>query len=171
MSIDTPDLQALIDLSEKATAGPWRECGHDRGGCSCGRIWSLGEDLPIAGASMSHDEETRQARTGSEQRKYNAEFIAALVNWFRTQAPTLAAGEGFSASDMMDARRDERERIALHAAEAELGELRRRVVAKADDWDARNRLDQSDAQWMREKTYEQCADELRQLLASDGGAD
>ena len=59
---------------------------------------------------------------------------------------------------------------ALHAAEAELGELRRRVVALADDWDARNRLDQSYAQWMREKTYEQCADELR-LLASDGGAD
>ena len=59
---------------------------------------------------------------------------------------------------------------ALHAAEAEMGVLRRRVVALADDWDARNRLDQSDAQWMREKTYEQCADELR-LLASDGGAD
>jgi hypothetical protein len=103
----TPDLQALIELSEKATAGPWRECGHDRGGCSCGLIWSLSEDLPVADASMSNDEETRQARTGSEQRKYNAEFIAALVNWFRANHSTLTAPTlpGAGGGDALDAAR------------------------------------------------------------------
>lgn len=29
---------------------------------------------------------------------------------------------------------------------------------------ARDRLDESDVQWMREKTYEQCADELTAML-------
>lgn len=30
------------------TPTPWQECGHKRGGCSCGQIWSLSADVPVA---------------------------------------------------------------------------------------------------------------------------
>ncbi|MDQ3038339.1 MAG: hypothetical protein M3R16_00825 [Pseudomonadota bacterium] len=40
-------------------------------------------------------------------------------------------------------------------------------LALADEWYRRKRLDQSEVQWMRQKTYEQCADELRTLAQPD----
>lgn len=33
---------------EGFTPGPWRECGHDRGGCQCGQVWSVAADCPVA---------------------------------------------------------------------------------------------------------------------------
>lgn len=33
---------------EEAAPRPWRICGHGRGGCECGQIWSLPADSPIA---------------------------------------------------------------------------------------------------------------------------
>ena len=38
-----------------ATPGPWRECGHDRGGCRCGLVWSIPADAAIA-KSVNFDE-------------------------------------------------------------------------------------------------------------------
>lgn len=62
---------------------------------------------------------------------------------------------------------------ALHAAEAELGELRRKVGELADRWDtdvAKNEsYDNFDEGCNAARSND--ATELRQLLASDGGAD
>jgi hypothetical protein len=38
-------------LAKAATPGPWRECGHKRGGCQCCQVWSLSADAPIAEAT------------------------------------------------------------------------------------------------------------------------
>lgn len=38
--LSTTDLDELERLEREATPGPWRECGHDRGGCICGQVWS-----------------------------------------------------------------------------------------------------------------------------------
>lgn len=43
---------------------------------------------------------------------------------------------------------------------------RNSLEALAEGWQRRHRLDNSDAQHMREKTYEQCADELMTLIAT-----
>lgn len=41
-------IKEIDALYEKATKGPWRECGHDRGGCQCCKIWSEAADAPVA---------------------------------------------------------------------------------------------------------------------------
>lgn len=58
------------------TPGPWHRCGHDRGGCSCGLVWSLASDTPVADVSFSCDEEARENRASPEERKANALLIA-----------------------------------------------------------------------------------------------
>jgi hypothetical protein len=45
-------IDALRAAAEKATPGPWIECGHKRGGCTCGYIWSKPTDSPIAVATI-----------------------------------------------------------------------------------------------------------------------
>lgn len=32
----------------KWARGPWRRCGAARGGCSCGTVWSIPADAPVA---------------------------------------------------------------------------------------------------------------------------
>ena len=46
----TPDQEKLKEAALAATQGPWRECGHDRGGCSCGMIWATESDELVAEA-------------------------------------------------------------------------------------------------------------------------
>jgi hypothetical protein len=41
------DLDAIETLLSEATPGPWRECGHERGGCKCGQVWSETADHPV----------------------------------------------------------------------------------------------------------------------------
>lgn len=36
----------------KWTPAPWRECGHARGGCTCGLVWSVVHDFPVAEATI-----------------------------------------------------------------------------------------------------------------------
>lgn len=49
----TDDLvQRLRALAESAIPGPWIECGHSIGGCSCGSIWSKAIDAPVATATI-----------------------------------------------------------------------------------------------------------------------
>lgn len=39
------------------TAGPWRACGADReDGCSCGQVWSISRDVPVAEAYREIEE-------------------------------------------------------------------------------------------------------------------
>ena len=38
-------------LLANISPGPWEACGKDRGGCSCGQIWSKPSDHPVATAT------------------------------------------------------------------------------------------------------------------------
>lgn len=71
--MDKVNKQELRRLAEAATPGPWKECGHARGGCSCGMVWSRAADLPVAEAWRG-DQEAPEPAEGS---KANAAFIAA----------------------------------------------------------------------------------------------
>lgn len=72
MSITDEQIAELEAACSKATPGPWRECGADRGGCSCGLVWSRAADLPVAEAWRG-DEEAPEPAEGAPA---NAAFIA-----------------------------------------------------------------------------------------------
>lgn len=82
-----PDLTALSALREAATPEPWRECGHDRGGCSCHLIWSLPADCLVAQTLDFNDDVTVGEGLNAETAVLNAQYIVALVN----AAPALIA--------------------------------------------------------------------------------
>jgi hypothetical protein len=42
------DISRLRDLAMAASPGPWRECGHERGGCTCGSVSAVPGDHPVA---------------------------------------------------------------------------------------------------------------------------
>lgn len=65
--------EELRRLAEGATAGPWKECGHNRGGCSCGLVWSRHSDVAVAEAWRGDLE----APEPTEGAKANAAYIAA----------------------------------------------------------------------------------------------
>lgn len=62
------EIQARADA---ATAGPWRECGRDRGGCVCGLVWSIPGDGVVA--STASDPDTPRS---DEQVNADARFVA-----------------------------------------------------------------------------------------------
>ena len=69
--MDTDKLKAL---ALAASPGPWRECGHDRGGCGCGQIWSTEADMPVASSERGDDE---IGKIPEHIVKANAAYIAA----------------------------------------------------------------------------------------------
>lgn len=84
---DLADMQRRVDA---ATPGPWRECGHDRGGCQCGLVWQTSappgcEPALVATSYADTSNDCPQPR--DEQRRINATFIAAA----RTDVPVLLA--------------------------------------------------------------------------------
>lgn len=86
---NTPDLQALIELSEKCTDGPWEAYG----GTNHGRVQTA--DVVVCDGSVPNFMQPEDAK-----------FIAALVNWFRANhsaltAPTLPAAGGGDGLDEM----------------------------------------------------------------------
>jgi len=50
--IKPPTLDELKALALAAIPGPWRECGHDLGGCTCGMVWSVPADAPVGQATI-----------------------------------------------------------------------------------------------------------------------
>lgn len=91
------DLDSLEQLAAAATPGPWRNCGADRGGCSCGFIWSVPTDALILTATIGdYGDDHAELRVGedgqpeafmsksiygsvpTEAGKANAAFVAAL---------------------------------------------------------------------------------------------
>lgn len=75
----TPDeIRELMALAEKATQGEWQACGHDRGGCKCGQVWSLPADVMVA-VSIGVDDENYTNGEGvtPAQKIVNAAYIAA----------------------------------------------------------------------------------------------
>lgn len=71
------------ERADKATPGPWRQCGADRGGCVCALVWSTTADLPVLQASDSTD----CGEMPHPKRIANAEFAAHA----RAEVPALAA--------------------------------------------------------------------------------
>jgi hypothetical protein len=65
----------------KHTPGPWRECGHDRGGCACGVVWSESADVVVASAALQYEDVGATVPVSPEVIAANARLIAA--------APTL----------------------------------------------------------------------------------
>lgn len=59
------------------TPEPWRECGADSGGCSCGQIWSTTVDRHVATAVRKSED--ADDFTDAEI-KQNARRIAACIN-------------------------------------------------------------------------------------------
>ncbi|NCX56408.1 MAG: hypothetical protein EBW87_04325 [Burkholderiaceae bacterium] len=57
------------------TPGPWRECGHEKGGCKCGMIWSRPADRCVASTFV--DVDGFGMDVPDEQRIANARLIAA----------------------------------------------------------------------------------------------
>lgn len=77
---ELPKAATAFSLSElEATArlaapGPWRECGHDRGGCKCRMVWSAPADGVVATAAVA---DVYMDGFTEEQAQANARFIAA----------------------------------------------------------------------------------------------
>jgi hypothetical protein len=79
-------IERLRELLAKATPGPWQACGRGEGGCSCGLIFSITADIPVAETQL-HDDEFCGCRPEIEGRKANAQLIAEAI----TALPTLLA--------------------------------------------------------------------------------
>ncbi len=91
-------LDALEQKAKAATPGPWQNCGHARGGCKCGLVWSLPADMPIA--TRVHGEET--PIPNEDQAKSNAAFIAA-ANPQTVLALLAVIEEAINLANMTDA--------------------------------------------------------------------
>lgn len=77
------DLAAVRKLSDAATPGPWQECGHERGGCQCGFVWSIAADALLL-MIRARDEDVPTA--DEAHCRSNAKFIAEA----RTLVPAMA---------------------------------------------------------------------------------
>lgn len=100
----TPELVALLELSEKASPGPWEDVGPNEDDERC--IYAE-NDYAVAAIIPCGFPETNAERTIS-----NAAFVVALVNWFRsTRAATVP--QGVLESDALDAARWRHARMIL----------------------------------------------------------
>lgn len=98
----TPDLQALIELSDDATPGEWRV---STSGNDSESVWQV--------ADLGGGSEPVQVTIAADIQDYcrpaedDAEFICALVNWFRANHSTLPAPTlpGAGGGDAWDAAR------------------------------------------------------------------
>jgi len=61
---------------------PWRECGHERGGCQCRQVGSEADKVIIAVALTDKDESYTFGGLGVDQdvAKANAKRIALCIN-------------------------------------------------------------------------------------------
>ena len=75
LSTDQHARDELRRLAGAATPGPWQECGHARGGCRCGNVWSVPSDGPVATAFLEDD--SAGISVPLEVMQANAAFIAA----------------------------------------------------------------------------------------------
>jgi hypothetical protein len=79
--VDAPDVGEIRARADAASMGPWRECGHDRGGCQCGHVWSTPHDALVAECRPQED----VPHPSADGRMANARFIAHA----RTDIPRL----------------------------------------------------------------------------------
>lgn len=105
---------SLRELLAAATPGPWIACGHNRGGCQCGNVWSEPGDVPVASAITEEKlNEAGWSRNRKEQLHDDARLIAL--------APELCA----LACDMAD---ELRVLLAEHPQSHEASELLERFA-------------------------------------------
>lgn len=70
------DLKQLEELAAKATPGPYRACGADRGGCQCGFVWSEPADAPIL--TTNTDSEDEGIKSATKRKIADAAYLASL---------------------------------------------------------------------------------------------
>jgi hypothetical protein len=82
---DVNETRALLAAVEArataATPGPWHACGQDRGGCSCGNVWSKAVDDLL----LTVNEE------GPNGVKFDLNADAAFIAHARADVPALIA--------------------------------------------------------------------------------
>lgn len=72
LPVSTVSAETKLKKIKGFTPGPWRECGQDRDGCSCGQIWSTTADYHLATTEMNNE----TGFISPETRKANASLIA-----------------------------------------------------------------------------------------------
>lgn len=72
---------------------PWKQCLADKNGCSCGMIWSLPADAPVAVASADYEE--AGIHFDAATARANAEFIVRAVNSHADMAEALRRARGY----------------------------------------------------------------------------
>ena len=81
-------------LRAVATARPWRECGHERGGCQCGIGWSTPLDVPVFTTDTDSEEE---GFTSTTARKIaDAALIVYAVNHIEARETELAEAMAYA---------------------------------------------------------------------------
>ena len=70
------DLAKLKELAQKATPGPWTECGHghEQDGCVCGMVYA---GLVPAVCTVETDSPAEGVQRSREKKRADAAFIAA----------------------------------------------------------------------------------------------
>lgn len=94
------EIQKII---EEASPLPWKYCGDERGGCSCGLVWSLPLDCVVA-AAVGADDITFTCGEGVDlkQEKRNAAYIAmACVGFPRLLEENKRLREALQAIDQL----------------------------------------------------------------------
>lgn len=87
-------LAALEEAVAKMTPAPWRECGHDRGGCVCGLVWSLAADCTVAKTAPLDDDHphgvTKPNAAGISLLRNHAASLLAEVRMLRAELDRAA---------------------------------------------------------------------------------
>lgn len=107
------DLAKLKELAQKATPGPWMECGHEQDGCACGMVYA--GRVPAV-CTVETDSPVEGVQRGREEKRHDARYIAAAHP--QTVLGLIAEVERLrDENDMLRAeveRRLDQERISLH---------------------------------------------------------
>lgn len=99
---------------------PWRECGHDSGGCICCQIWSIPHDCMVAVAIGASDKDyTLGEGVSNEVKKANTRLIVRAVNSFEAMREAIIAALDDYQSRCFDGETADKLRAALALVDKE----------------------------------------------------
>lgn len=71
-------IEELRGLYEAGTKGPWRECGANRGGCTCCAVWSTSVDTHVLTTAKEGDDPEGACMVPKGEAITNAALVAAM---------------------------------------------------------------------------------------------